>query len=843
MPNYAADPAVQSGDPRIDAMLLGMRWTGATLTYAFPTSATSYNGGQPGYPGDWHLQNFQGFTAAWAAHALALLQEVASFTNLTFVQGEADTAALRWGRFDDQWNGAYAYGPGSSESSGDQWFANNSNPDPVIGDGISHILRHELGHALGLSHPHEGQWGPMPLEYDSLEYSTMSYRQHSSQQAGDFSGLHNEQSFMTLDIAALQYLYGANYTFNATDTVYTFDPLTGQMMVNSIGGDVPAYDVVLRTIWDGGGIDTYDFSNFNGDQVISLEPGAWSTFDTSMLAVLLQRQAEPGGALQPVYAAGNLANALLYQGDLRSLIENATAGDGNDHITGNVANNHLIGGGGDDQLWGLDGDDTLDGGSGNDTLFGGSGADTLLGGDGNDVLVGGGGDDVIDGGAGYDLAAYNGVRRSYTADATSVSGGPEGGTDTLAGIEELAFVDGRLSFHRDGQAAQVMRLYSAALDRTPDQSGFEALLDVIESGRMTLLQLANEFVNSVEFQSRFGELSDRAFVEQLYLFTLDRAGDEPGVQTWVNALAGGMTRAELLLQFSESSEHKDVTQGRLDQGLWVADELTLQIARLYDATYDRLPDEGGLKTWRDALGGGMSLLAIAELFATAPEFQARYGSLSNQAFVELMYQLTLNRTGDAQGIATWTAALDGGMSRGEALLYFSESDEHIALTRDSWLGGVPLQGGASSPVEAAPLVLPAEENDGFIVASDDDAASDGFGPQVLPAAEDSVVAGSDRAAVEDVSGPQVLPVEENDGFIVVLDDEAAADAFGPQAPPAAEDDLFLADDLGPQVLPAEADAVLADALALDAAHIGVLLLSQDPDNPYANNSHRDWLAA
>src|SRR5262245_59159714 len=45
-------------------------------------------------------------------------------------------------------------------------------------------------------------------------------------------------------------------------------------------------------------------------------------------------------------APGNIANALLYNGDVRSLIENAIGGTGNDTFTGNRVNNVIDGRGG-----------------------------------------------------------------------------------------------------------------------------------------------------------------------------------------------------------------------------------------------------------------------------------------------------------------------------------------------------------------------------------------------------------------------------------------------------------------------------------------------------------------
>ena len=69
------------------------------------------------------------------------------------------------------------------------------------------------------------------------------------------------------------------------------------------------------------------------------------------------------------YARGQVFNALQYNGDVRSLIENANGGSGNDTISGNSANNVLTGNGGMD---------TLVGGFGNDNLTGGAGADTFV---------------------------------------------------------------------------------------------------------------------------------------------------------------------------------------------------------------------------------------------------------------------------------------------------------------------------------------------------------------------------------------------------------------------------------------------------------------------------------
>jgi Ca2+-binding RTX toxin-like protein len=372
----------------------------------------------------------------------------------------------------------------------------------------------------------------------------------------------------------------------------------------------------------------------------------------------------------------------------------------------------VTGSSGRDVLFGGNGADTISGSSGNDTIYGGAGADLIMGGSGDDTLRGGTGNDALDGGTGFDAALYSGVRRQYVASSSSVSGNGEG-TDTLVSIEQARFVDGVLTFDATSASAQVMRLYSATLNRVPDQGGLEANTGALAS--LGLQGLANTFVASAEFQARFGALNNQSFVEQLYQFALGRTGDPGGIANWVALLNGGASRGQVVVGFSESAENVGRTAATLNAGLWVPDQQALIIARLYDATFKRLPDVGGLTGWVNALKGGTSQEAIAAAFAGSAEFQATFGALSNQAFVEQLYRFCLNREGDAGGIAGWVNALNTGTSRASVLLGFSESAEHVALTAPLWLGGIRFAGFVGAPAE--------------------DAAKDLDGPQVLPDVE------------------------------------------------------------------------------------------------------------
>ena len=100
------------------------------------------------------------------------------------------------------------------------------------------------------------------------------------------------------------------------------------------------------------------------------------------------------------------------------------------------------------------------------------------------------------------------------------------------------------------------------------------------------------------------------------------------------------------------------------------------VYRLYQATLDRAPDPAGLNGWTEMLAMGTQTLSqVASGFVNSAEFQATYGGLTNGAFVTLLYNNVLNRAPDPAGLAGWTDLLNGGMSRQDVVLGFSQSLE------------------------------------------------------------------------------------------------------------------------------------------------------------------------
>ncbi|CAI0852622.1 Serralysin precursor [Serratia quinivorans] len=171
---------------------------------------------------------------------------------------------------------------------------------------------------------------------DTRQFSVMSYWDESL--TGGDNGGHFAAAPLVDDIAAIQYLYGANTTTRTGDTVYGFNSNTGRDFYTLTDSN----QKLVFSVWDAGGNDTLDFSGYTQNQRINLTEGSFS---------------DVGGL------KGNVSIAV------GAVIENAIGGSGNDVIVGNDAAN------------------IIHGGAGNDVIYGGGGQDQLFGGSGKDIFV------------------------------------------------------------------------------------------------------------------------------------------------------------------------------------------------------------------------------------------------------------------------------------------------------------------------------------------------------------------------------------------------------------------------------------------------------------------------
>ena len=196
----------------------------------------------------------------------------------------------------------YTNDPQSGPNGGDVWLGKKyfETSDFAPGSFASTVLMHELGHALGLMHPFDGDI-TLPKDRDTTQYTIMSYTSSTKYPVGLYP-----TTPMVYDIRAIQYIYGANMTTRTGSDTYKFSPSTPE----------------IKTIWDAGGNDTIVASNFQSAVTIDLREGHYSSI-----------------------GVGLKDNVGIAYG---TIIEHALGGSGNDTLIGNSSNNYLYGDDGTD---------------------------------------------------------------------------------------------------------------------------------------------------------------------------------------------------------------------------------------------------------------------------------------------------------------------------------------------------------------------------------------------------------------------------------------------------------------------------------------------------------------
>ena len=120
------------------------------------------------------------------------------------------------------------------------------------------------------------------------------------------------------------------------------------------------------------------------------------------------------------------------------------------------------------------------------------------------------------------------------------------------------------------------------------------------------------------------------------------------------------------------------------------DDTATDLFRLYQAAFDRGPDEAGVGYWLQQRDHGLSAGDVANSFVASGEFQTMYGAAADNAtFLNLVYAHVLGRAPDQAGMDWWINEMSSHpLTQPQVLLSFADSAENISLTASQTAGGV-----------------------------------------------------------------------------------------------------------------------------------------------------------
>lgn len=308
---------------------------------------------------------------------------------------------------------------------------------------------------------------------------------------------------------------------------------------------------------------------------------------------------------------------------------------------------------------------TIAGTTDDDTLVGSSAPETISASDGDDLILGGGGGDKLYGGKGSDTVVYDGAYDDYTirsiydsktsdyAYSEVVSDAMPGVIDRIdADVEYIRFTDKTIST-TSGQPVT-----TANATAGNDHASFDIAYGYFDgSDGIDTLTIADQ-------RSAYTLAAD----DGQWLLTEDASG-----------LSADLLNVERL-SFSDASIALDIDGATSAGGIY----------RLYQATFDRTPDLGGLGYWIDQADDGKSGVRMAEDFTWSQEFQTLYGVTTHDNYltganitslVTGFYQHVLHRAPDQGGLDFYVGKITSHEKTvGQVLAEISDSPENYAAT-------------------------------------------------------------------------------------------------------------------------------------------------------------------
>lgn len=226
----------------------------------------------------------------------------------------------------------------------------------------------------------------------------------------------------------------------------------------------------------------------------------------------------------------------------------------------------------------------------------------------------------------------------------------------------------------------VERMYTVALGRGSDTDGLAYWCRELAGNKQNAADIAYGFFFSTEYKQK--NRSNEQFVDDLYETILGRTADPEGKDAWVKALKNGRSRESVLAGFVNSTEFSGMCdEYNIPRGTMEGDGSSICnsgvrsfVLRNYTKALGRKGETTGVEDWCNSINKKkMTPAAVAESFFQSQEFKNR--KLSDEEYVEVLYETFLGRGSDPEGKAFWLSCLKEGKSRNDIIKGFSGSAE------------------------------------------------------------------------------------------------------------------------------------------------------------------------
>jgi len=376
------------------------------------------------------------------------------------------------------------------------------------------------------------------------------------------------------------------------------------------------------------------------------------------------------------------------------------------------------------------GNDSMDGGGNGDTLNAGAGNDTIRGEGGDDILDGQAGNDVIWGGDGVDRAVFstpsNGIISVREFKITSIDHGrylevstEQDGVDQIfEDVELLQFADATKTYADMLALVATPSIVGQLVENailSIDLAGLPYDADNLAPGALSYQWYRDGVAIGSAIDGKYAVIATDigthlsvavSRLQQSNLVEVLVSDEMPEIVAQVDAngtpnndMLAGSKDADRIDGFAGDdlifgSGSRDLLIGSDGDDYVYGDDFELryalpeanQVFRLYQATFNRTPDEGGHKRWASDLFTGASTLAdVREGFVGSQEFSRKYTNVDNATFVKQMYINVLDRDFDLGEVTqaeidNWMNRITDTFTRADVVNGFAESQQLINNT-------------------------------------------------------------------------------------------------------------------------------------------------------------------